>query len=85
MVHWRRNTYVSILLTADTVVMDMLFTDYFDQISQEGFVNRNILIHFIRDIILVNELVNMYIVITLVNMIILLPGTCTTSGGLIFS
>lgn len=26
---------------------------YFDQISQEGFVNRNILVHFIRDVIMI--------------------------------
>lgn len=27
--------------------------DYFDQVSQEGFVNKNILVHFIKDIIMV--------------------------------
>lgn len=58
-----------------------IITDYFDQISQEGFVNRNILVHFIRDIILVTTslIIGIHYLYDRYGV-----DTWTTAGGLVF-
>jgi len=48
--------------------------DYFDMISQEGFVNKNILVHFINNIMLVTHVIAFIsLVITMVT-VLQIPG-----------